>query len=101
VGGTTDSYRLPLRPLTDGLGFLPYSNSPHYDAEPQRRPVTQELIAGGVLPDGYATDNGAGLVFYGTDLHEAIAERPQARAHSITRQPDGQVKETELVTRLL
>jgi hypothetical protein len=39
VGGTTDSFGLPLHPVTDGLGFLPYSNSPHHDAEEQRRPV--------------------------------------------------------------
>src|SRR5581483_8864069 len=58
IGGTTDSFGLPLQPITNGLGFLPYSNSPHYDAEEQRRPLTQRLIAEGVLPDGYATDNG-------------------------------------------
>ena len=38
TGGTTDSFGLPLRPVTNGLGFLPYSNSPHHDAEEQRRP---------------------------------------------------------------
>lgn len=101
VGGTTDSFRLPLRPVTDGLGFLPYSNSPHFDAEPQRRPLAHELIGSGVLPGGYATDNGAGLVFHGTDLHEAIAEKPKARAYALTRQPDGSVREDELPTRLL
>ena len=35
-GGTTDSFGLPLHPVTNGLGFLPYSNSPHHDAEEQR-----------------------------------------------------------------
>ena len=100
VGGTTDSFGLPLRPLTDGLGFLPYSNSPHHDAEAQRRPLIHRLIADGTLPDGYATDNEAGLVYYGTDLHEAISEKPGALAYQITRCSDRAV-ETALPTRVL
>jgi peptidase E len=86
VGGTTDSFGLPLQPITDALGFLPYSNSPHHDAEAERRPLIHRLIAEGTLPDGYATDNGAGLVYRGTDLHEAISEKPGALAYEITRQ---------------
>jgi peptidase E len=101
VGGTTDSFGLDLRPVTDGLGFLPYSNSPHHDAEEQRRPLIHRLIAEGVLPDGYATDNGAGLVYLETELHEAISERPDAYAYEITREPDGSVRETRLPTRVL
>jgi Peptidase family S51 len=100
-GGTTDSFRLPLQPITDGLGLLPYSNSPHYDAEPGRRPLTQQLIADGVLPDGYATDNGTGLVFFGTELHEAITEVAGASAYSISRAADGRAVEQALPTRLL
>jgi hypothetical protein len=101
VGGTTDSFGPELQPVTNGLGWLPYSNSPHYDAEPQRRPLAQRLIADGTLPDGYATDNGAGLVFYGTDLHEAITEDAGALAYSITRTANGEVTEKPLPTRLL
>jgi hypothetical protein len=44
AGGTTDAFGLPLRPVTDALGFLPYSNSPHHDAEEQRRPAIHRLI---------------------------------------------------------
>src|SRR5215467_11945183 len=62
VGGTTDSFGPDLRPITNGLGFLPYSNGVHYDSEEQRRPLFQRLIAGGTLPGGYATDDGTGLV---------------------------------------
>ena len=101
AGGTTDSFGLPLQPVTDALGFLPYSNSPHYDAEPERRPLTQRLIAEGVLPDGYATDNGAGLVFYGLELHEAITEVSGASAYSIVRGAASEAIETPLPTRLL
>ena len=41
VGGTTDSFGPTLRPITNGLGLLPYSNGVHYDSEAQRRPLFQ------------------------------------------------------------
>lgn len=100
VGGTTDSFGLPLQVVTDGLGFLPYSNSPHHDAEPERRPLIHRLIAEGVLPDGYATENGTGLVFFGTDFHEAFTEVPGKTAYSLVLQ-DGTTVETAMPTRLL
>ena len=100
VGGTTDSFGPTLQPITDGLGFLPYSNSPHYDVEEQRRPLIHRLVAEGTLPDGYATDNGTGLVFFGTDLAEAFTEVEGKAAYALTRQ-GGTTKEVALPTRLL
>jgi peptidase E len=100
VGGTTDSFGLPLHPITNGLGWLPYANSPHHDAEPERRPLIHRLVADGTLPDAYATDNGAGLIYHGTDLFECITETPGALAYEITR--DGEsARETPLPTRQL
>jgi len=101
VGGTTDSFGLPLRPVTDALGFLPYSNSPHHDAEEQRRPAIHRLISEGALPEGYATDNGTGLVFEGTDLVDCVSEVEGAATWRIVRRSDGSVEETPLPTRLL
>jgi hypothetical protein len=101
AGGTTDSFGLPLRPVTDGLGFLPYSNSPHHDAEEQRRPTIHRLIGQGALPDGYASDNGTGLIFEGTDLVDCVTEVDGARTWQMTRRPDGTVDEVPLPTRLL
>jgi hypothetical protein len=100
LGGTTDSFGLPLHAVTNGLGFLPYSNSPHFDSEAERRPLTQRLITEGVLPDGYATEDGTGLVYFGTELHEAFTEVPGKSAYSLERRGDG-VSETVLPTRLL
>jgi len=101
VGGTTDSFGLPLRPVTNALGFLPYSNSPHHDAEEQRRPTIHRLIGEGALPDGYATDNGTGLVFEGVDLVDCISEVDGAKTWRIIRRPDGTIDETALPTRFL
>ena len=100
VGGTTDSFGPELRPVTDGLAFLPYSNSPHHDAEAQRRPLIHRLIAEGVLPDGYATENGTGLVFVGTELAEAFTEEEGKVAYSLTKEGDT-TREVALPTRVL
>ena len=87
--------------MTNGLGFLPYSNSPHHDAEEQRRPTIHRLIGDGTLPDGYATDNGTGLVFEGTSWWTASPRWTGRSTWRITRLPDGTVEETALPTRLL
>jgi peptidase E len=100
-GGSTDSFGLELRGFTDGLGWLPYSNGVHYDAEPQRRPKMHELIGDGTLGDGYATDDGAGLVYRGTVLTEVVADRPGPRGYELRRAADGSVVETPLPTRVL
>ncbi len=101
TGGSTDSYGPRLRGFTDGLGWLPYSNGVHYDAEPQRRPKMHELIGDGTLGDGYATDDGAGLVYRGTELVEVVADREGPRGYELVRAADGSVEETPLPTRVL
>lgn len=101
LGGTTDSFGPDLRPITNGLGFLPFSNGVHYDSEPQRRPLFQSLVASGDLPAGYATDDGAGVLYRGTEMVEALSEHPGARAYFVERGPDGTAVETPLETRSL
>jgi dipeptidase E len=71
-----------------GLGFLPGSNSVHHDSEPQRRPVYLEAVKRGTIPPGYATDDGAALIFHGASLTEVVTARPDARAYEVT--PDGE-----------
>jgi peptidase E len=99
-GATTDSFG-KLAALNDGLGFLPGSHSPHYDSETERRPAYRRLIADGSLADGYAADDGAALVFRGTELHEVVTSRRAARAYRVERGPSGDAIETELPARYL
>lgn len=99
AGGTTDSFGPELRPV-DGLGFLPWSNGVHYDSEPGRRPLFHQLVGAGRLPTGYATDDGAGLLYRGTELVEALAEVDGAGAYRVELL-DGSVVETPLDVRLL
>jgi dipeptidase E len=100
-GGTTDSFGVGLAPLSDGLGLLPGSHAPHYDADGTRRPHFQRLIAEGVLAAGYAADDGAALIFHGTQLAEVVASRPTAHGYRVQRGPAGDAVETELPTRYL
>jgi peptidase E len=101
VGGTTDSFGPELRLVNDGLAFVPYSNAVHYDSEAERRPLFKSLIANGDLPSGYATDDGAGLVYRGERMVEAFAEKDDAQAYLVERDAAGQPMETILpITRL-
>lgn len=101
VGGTTDSFGPDLRPVTNGLGLLPHSNTPHYDSEAARRPLYQRLVAAGTLPAGWATDDGVGLHFRGADLVEALADRPDAYAWRVEPGVDGSAVETRVEPRRL
>lgn len=92
----TDSFGPVLRPLGDGLRFLPGSFCPHYDGEPQRRPVYTQLVRDGVLPPGYAADDDAAFLFVGTEPREVVSQREGARGYRVT--PEG---EEPLEARLL
>jgi dipeptidase E len=97
----TDSYALgELRALDDGLGFLPGSCCPHYSDDVQRRPAYQELVQAGELEDGIAADDGAALVYEGTELAEVVSWADGATAYSVAR-TDGGVEERALPSRAL
>lgn len=85
VGGTTDSFGPELRPVTNGLALLPYGNGVHYDSEARRRPLVHALVADGTLPTTHCTDDGVGLVYRGTELVEAVSERPGQGAYVVRR----------------
>jgi peptidase E len=101
VGGTTDSFGPDLRPITNGLGLLPYANGVHYDSEEQRRPLFHSLIGDGTLPDGFASEDGTGLLYRGTEFVEAVTEVADRSCYRVCRTADGSVLEERLPTRLL
>jgi peptidase E len=101
VGGTTDSFGPTLRPITNGLGLVPFSNGVHYDSEEQRRPLFQQLISAGTLPSGYATDDGAGVLYRGTEFVEAVTEKDDKAAYWVEPDGHGGAVETQLDTRRL
>jgi peptidase E len=101
VGGTTDSYGLRLRPISDGLGWLPFANGVHYDSEAQRRPLLEQLVAEELLPTAYATDDGVGLIYRGTHMTEAVSQEDGKAAYLVERTEDGRARETRISPRLL
>jgi len=101
VGGTTDSFGPQLQPITNALGWLPYANGVHYDSEPQRRPLLQQLVAQGSLPSAYATDDGVGLIYRGTEMTEAVSQVEGKLAFLVERGQDGLAHETVITPRLL
>ncbi len=81
---TTDSFGLGRAdPLDDGLGLVPGSFCPHYDAEPARRPAFLDLVTTGVLPPGYACDDGAAVHFAGTEIAAVLSARTGATTYRI------------------
>ena len=83
AGGTTDSFGPELRPVTNGLGLLPFGNGVHYDSEVGRRPLVHRLVAEGSLPTTHCTDDGVGLVYRGTELVGAVSERAGQAAYVV------------------
>jgi dipeptidase E len=92
--GVTTSSGAPAP--SQGLGFLPGSNSVHHDSEPARRPVYLEAVANGAITPGYAVDDGAALIFTHTEMVEVVTARKSARAYGVT-----DAGERELPARLL
>jgi peptidase E len=102
VGGPTDSFGDNLDPFTGGLAFLPCSNGVHDDLDDQpRRAAFRELVANGTLPAGYATEDGTGLLYAGTELLEAVTILPGRHAWHVTPEGGGHYAEQAIVPRLI
>jgi dipeptidase E len=97
----TDSFGPNLDPLKDGLRFLDGSFCPHYDSESLRRPRYEELVGSGGLPDGFAADDGVGVLFEGRRLVEAVASLPGQHAYRVERRKGNSVEDTQIRARLL
>lgn len=105
-GGTTASRGPGIGALADGLGLLPGSLAVHYDSDPHRRPAHQAAVASGELPEGYALEEGTGLVYRGTTLVDVVSERAGAAVWHVRRAADADavaesVAESRLEPRVL
>jgi peptidase E len=91
--GTTDSRPKELSKV-DCLGFLKGSHSPHYDAEPGRRPLYQQMIASGQMKPGYACDNDAGIYFEDNTVKRVVSTRPAAKVYYVSVEAGKLVEKT-------
>jgi peptidase E len=81
--GTTDSRPKALS-IVKCLGLLKGSHSPHYDAEPGRRPLYQKLISSGEMQPGYACDNDAGIYFEDNTVKRVVSARDGAKCYYVS-----------------
>ena len=98
--GVTDSLSPELAPWRDGLGLLPGSFCPHYDAEPNRRPAYHRFVRERRLPPGFAADDLVALHFEGTDLVEVVTSKEGTAAFRVEAEGDA-VSETRIEPRVL
>ena len=76
--GTTDSRPKELSKV-ECLGFLKGSHSPHYDAEPGRRPLYQKLIAVRTDEAGLRLRQRCRHLFEDNVVKRVVSTRPTAR----------------------
>jgi peptidase E len=90
--GITDSYSPDLKPLMNGLGFLPGAFSPHYDSD-WRRPEEFGAFVDQHGGPALAAEDGVALHFRDGELVRAVSSRPHARAYRI--EPGGRAEPIE------
>lgn len=76
-GGTT--------PWQGGVGLVPGSFCPHYDGEAERAPVYIEAVSAGVLPGGYAADDGAAIHYLDGHPYAFVTEREGAQVFHVAQ----------------
>ncbi len=94
-GGTTDSYGPTLQVLPEGLGLVPGSFCPHYDAEDQRQPLFHAALLSGELGTGYAVGNLQSVHFENGVFQAAISPVEGGLALRVEA-IDGRIVETPL-----
>jgi peptidase E len=91
-----DSYAEGLA-VSECLGFLSGSCCPHYNSEPERRPVYHRLLLRGEITPGTAIDDGAAVHFAEGEIHRVVASEPGATAYRV-RLMNGSVQEEPVST---
>jgi peptidase E len=87
--------------VVHGIGLVPGSLTVHLDGELERFPVYEEAVATGALPAGFAADDGAAVVFHGTQLAECVVARSDARVVRIEADGNGGVVQIPQRVRVL
>ncbi|TFH39784.1 MAG: peptidase E [Bacteroidia bacterium] len=97
--GTTDSRPIELS-VVEGLGFLPFSHSPHYHSEEFRRPLYHKNIENGIFQAGYAMDNNSGIIFKNGKPFRVVSLDEENNSYYVYMK-DGKVVEEKLKSIIL
>ena len=93
--GTTDSRPKELS-VVEGLGFLPFSHSPHYSSEEYRRPLYHKNIKNGIFKAGYAMENYSGVIFKNGEPWKVVSLDKEHNSYFVSLDADGNVVEEKL-----
>ncbi len=99
TGGTTDSRPKELS-IVHGLGYIQKSHCPHYNSEESRRPLYHNNILNGVLQEGYAVDDRAGLLFINEQLTRGVSLDADNHAWFVSVK-DGNIVEDLIETEII
>lgn len=92
-----------LRPvnlsIVKGLGFLPYSNCPHYSQE-SRKNLYHQMIKDGKMNSGFATDELAGILFRNGKAVKFISQSDIHNSYFVNLEKR-EIKETKLKSEIL
>jgi peptidase E len=95
--GVTDSLGFDgvLRPLTNGLGFIAGSHSPHFDQQ-DRRDAYVAMVKDGRLPPGVGVDEFAAVHFVEGHLLRTVSAVAGTTSHLVRRDEHGLTTVTPL-----
>lgn len=99
TGGYTDSRPKELS-IIEGLGFLNFSNCPHYHTEPSRKPLYHQAIITGKLKKGYACDDLAGLLFVNGVVKKSVSQNAENNNYLVSL-VDGKIMEELLPAEII
>lgn len=99
VNGTTDSRPKELS-VVEGLGFLPFSHSPHYHSEEYRQPLYHKNIENGIFKAGYAMDDFSGIIFKNGKPFKVVSLGEEYNCFFVSLQ-NGKVVEEKLKAEIL
>lgn len=85
--------------VVEGLGFLPYSNCPHYSDE-NRKELYHRLMAEGKIGTGYASDDFSGILFKDGKFVEAVSRNEFNDSYYVYSE-DENIRSEKLATRYL
>ena len=101
VGGTTARSARICGPSRMASDFSHTATASTTTPKPSAGRSSNSSSASGTLPLSFATDDGVGLHYVGTELVEAVAELPDRSAWRVEADGGGQVTEVEIIPRLL
>ena len=79
----TNSFNNRLQELK-GLGLIKYGCTPHASSEPERVIIFEKKVKNGLMPPGFAIDDGVAVLFIDGKFRKVFSSRPNHSAYLIT-----------------